>query len=61
VNDATPLGHTCFMKTLQYFVDHGETRNERELAQMALDLYRLTPTHPLVVHYVNEFTLKATA
>jgi len=49
------------MSTLRQFAEHGATRNERELAQMLLDLYRLTSTHPLVVHYVDEFTLKATA
>ena len=57
----TSLGHDPFMSTLRQFAEHGATRNERELAQMLLDLYRLTSTHPLVVHYVDEFTLKATA
>lgn len=31
---------------------------ESELAQIALDLYRLTDEHPGVVDYVNRKTLK---
>ena len=61
MSDVTALGHTCFVAMLQHFIDHGATKNERDLARMLLDLYRLVPTHPLVVFYVNEFTLKATA
>jgi len=61
VSDATPLCHDAFVKTLQHFEQHGATRNERDLATMALNIYSLVPTHPLVVHFVNQFTLKATA
>ena len=61
MSDVTSIGHTCFVKTLEHFAEHGATRNERDLARMLLDLYRLVPTNPLVVNFVNEFTLKATA
>jgi hypothetical protein len=52
-----PLAHDPFVATLQMYVERG-TRNEHDLAQLALDIYSLVPTHPLVVNFVNEMTLK---
>ena len=53
----TALAHTAFIASLRRFVQNGNAA-ESELAQIALDLYRLTDEHPGVVDYVNRKTLK---
>ena len=53
------LGHGALVGTLEHFVEKGKTKNERALAQMALDVYLLVPNHPAVIDWLNRRTLDA--
>lgn len=47
-----------FVGTLEHFASRGSP-NQRELATVALDLYRLCSHDPAVVSYVNQRALEA--
>lgn len=53
----TALCDHAFREALRSCIDRGND-HERQLAQIALDLYELVPEHPLVVHYVNQYSLR---
>jgi hypothetical protein len=55
----TALLHREFRMTLcQFTTDPRCTKNERDLATLALSIYDLVPDHPLVVNFVNEYSQK---
>lgn len=56
----TSLGHEAVIETLTETIsDAKASTNEKYLAEMLLDIYRATCTHPAVVDIINRYALRA--